>query len=105
MLAEGGSSLQDGTSRVMGDCHARICEELGVKSPGLLGVRHEQKSRRQTALLRNCITDEGRPLGVVLQERIPNYLPLLQTKSVVVSREGKGPARIGSSDTQEEERK
>jgi hypothetical protein len=33
--AEGGSSLKDGTSRVTGDCHARICEELGVKSPGL----------------------------------------------------------------------
>ena len=35
------------------------------------------------------------PLGTVLQERVPNYLPLLQTKAVVVSREGKGPARLG----------
>src|SRR5215469_17919363 len=24
----------DGTSRVTGDCHARICERLGVKLPG-----------------------------------------------------------------------
>jgi hypothetical protein len=24
----------DGTSRVTGDCHARFCERLGVKSPG-----------------------------------------------------------------------
>jgi hypothetical protein len=30
-----------------------------------------------------------------LQEKVPNYLPLLQTKSVVVSGEGKGPARTG----------
>src|SRR5215472_15215085 len=31
----GGRQLSlDGTSRVTGDCHARICERLGVKSPG-----------------------------------------------------------------------
>jgi len=34
----GGRQLSlDGTSRVTGDCHARICERLGVKSPGRLG--------------------------------------------------------------------
>jgi len=33
-LAGSGSSLEDGTSRVTGDCHARICEGLGVKFPG-----------------------------------------------------------------------
>jgi hypothetical protein len=31
----GGRQLSlDGTSRVTGDCHARFCERLGVKSPG-----------------------------------------------------------------------
>jgi hypothetical protein len=30
-----------------------------------------------------------------LQEKVPNHLPLLQSKAVVVSREGKGPARPG----------
>jgi hypothetical protein len=35
VAAEGGGSLKDGTSPVTGDCHARICEELGVKFPGL----------------------------------------------------------------------
>ena len=30
-----------------------------------------------------------------MQEKVPNYLPLLQSKAVVVSREGKGPARLG----------
>jgi len=31
----GGRQLSvDGTSRVTGDCHARICERLGVKFPG-----------------------------------------------------------------------
>jgi hypothetical protein len=39
--------------------------------------------------------DEGRPLGTVLQEKVPNCLPLLHAKAVVVSREGKGPARLG----------
>jgi hypothetical protein len=28
------AALRDGTSRVMGDCQARICEELGVKFLG-----------------------------------------------------------------------
>src|SRR5258708_33638454 len=28
------AALRDGTSRVMGDCRARICEGLGVKFPG-----------------------------------------------------------------------
>ena len=30
-----------------------------------------------------------------MQEKVPNHLPLLRTKAVVVSREGKGPARPG----------
>ena len=30
-----------------------------------------------------------------MQEKVPNHLPLLRTKAVVVSREGKGPARLG----------
>ena len=30
-----------------------------------------------------------------MQEEVPNHLPLLQAKAVVVSREGKGPARPG----------
>src|SRR6266568_9510480 len=28
------AALRDGTSRVTGDCQARICEGLGVKFPG-----------------------------------------------------------------------
>ncbi len=28
-----------------------------------------------------------------MQEKVPNHVPLLRTKAVVVSREGKGPAR------------
>ena len=30
-------SSKDGTSRVTGDGHARICDSLGVRFPGLLG--------------------------------------------------------------------
>ena len=45
--------------------------------------------------VRNCLTDEGRPLGIGLQERIPNHLRRLWTKAMVVSAEGKGPARPG----------
>ena len=34
MVAEGGSPQGWHESRVTGDCHARFCERLGVKSPG-----------------------------------------------------------------------
>ena len=53
----------------------------------------------------NCLIDEGGPLGTGLQEQVPNHLPLLQSKAVVVSREGKGPGKSGSGDIREEERK
>ena len=42
----------------------------------------------------NYVVDEGRPLGVVLQEKAPNHLPLLQPKAVVVSRKAKRPGSI-----------
>src|SRR5215467_5531629 len=45
----GGRQLSlDGTSRVTGDCHARICERLGVKSPGAT-------RRRGTARAHLCV--------------------------------------------------
>jgi hypothetical protein len=37
-----------------------------------------------------------------LQEKVPNHLPLLQSKAVVVSREGKGPARLGQVTSEKE---
>ena len=55
--------------------------------------------------VRNCLTDEGRPLGVGLQERIPNHLRRLWSKAMVVSAEGKGSATTGSGIRQEEDRK
>jgi hypothetical protein len=45
--------------------------------------------------VRNCLTDEGWPLGIGLRERIPNHLRRLWSKAMVVSAEGKGPARPG----------
>jgi hypothetical protein len=96
---------KDCTSRVTGDCHARICEGLGVQVPG--PTRRAPRAKRvgdRRLVLRNCVVDEGRSLGVVLQEKAPNHLPLLRPKAVVVSREGKGPRSIGSGDSQEEER-
>jgi hypothetical protein len=53
--------------------------------------------------VRNCLTDEGRPLGIGLQERISNHLRRLWTKAMVVSAEGKGPAMTGSGIRQEED--
>ena len=53
----------------------------------------------------NYSTDEGGPLGTGLQEQVPNHLRRLWSKAMVVSTEGKGSARTGSGDRQEEDRK
>ena len=53
--------------------------------------------------MRNCLTDEGRPLEVDLQEWTSNHLWRLWTKAMVVSAEGKGPALTGSGVRQEED--
>ena len=51
------------------------------------------------------MTDEGRPLGVGLQEQAPNHLRRLWPKATVVNAEGKGSDVTGSGDGQEEDRK
>jgi hypothetical protein len=55
--------------------------------------------------VRNCLTDEGRPLGAGLQEQAPNHLRRLWPKATVVNAEGKGSNVTGSGDRQEEDRK
>ena len=50
-------------------------------------------------VLRNCVVDEDRPLGVVLQEEISNHLRLLRSKTVVVSSEGKRLGRVSGQVT------
>ena len=41
------------------------------------------------------MTDEGRPLGVGLQEQTPNHLRRLWPKAKVVNAEGKGLVKLG----------
>ena len=55
--------------------------------------------------MRNCFIDEGRPLGVGLQEQASNHLRRLWSKAMVVSTEGKGLGRTRSGGWQEEDRK
>ena len=55
--------------------------------------------------MRNCLTDEGRPLGIGLQGQVPNHLRRLWTKAMVVSTEGKRPGKTRSGEWQEEDRK
>jgi hypothetical protein len=55
--------------------------------------------------VRNCLADEGRPLGTGLQEQVPNHLRRLWSKATVVNTEGKGLGITGSGDRQEEDRK
>ena len=67
-------------------------------------VCHERECP-QGRVARNCLTDEGRPLGIGLQEQVPNHLRRLWAQSKVVNPEGKGLARTRSGDRQEEDRK
>ena len=60
---------------------------------------------RKAEEVRNCSTDEGRPLGTGLQEQVPNHLRRLWLKAKVVNAEGKGSEFTGSGDRQEEDRK
>src|SRR5215472_14238506 len=49
----------------------------------------------QERRMRNCLTDEGRPLEVGLQERTSNHLRRLWLSAMVVSAEGKVRHRPG----------
>ena len=68
-------------------------------------VRHERREGRKGLEVYNCSTDEGRSLGIGLQERVPNHLRRLWSKAMVVSTEGKGLERTKSGGWQEEDRK
>src|SRR5258707_11246405 len=51
------------------------------------------KTAERAVGVRNCLTDEGRPLGTGLQGQVPNHLRRLWSKAMVVSTEGKGLAK------------
>src|SRR4029453_210561 len=54
------------------------------------------KATERIAGGRNCPTDEGRPLGIGLQEQVSNHLRRLWSKAMVVSTGGKGLERTRS---------
>src|SRR5262245_64735342 len=58
---------------------------------------------RKAEEVRNCLTDEGRPLGTGLQEQVPNHLRRLCPKGKVRERGRKRPWITGSGDRQEED--
>jgi len=66
-------------------------------------VPRAQRGRKGLAVVRNCFTDEGRPLGTGLQEQVPNHLRRLWSKAMVVSTGGKGLERTRSGGWQEED--
>src|ERR1035438_4468880 len=65
-------------------------EVAGGWWPCAMSMRSSQERN-----VRNCLTDEGRPFGTGLQERVPNHLRRLWLSAMVVSAEGKGLARPG----------
>jgi len=65
-------------------------------------VCHECEGPRGR-VVRNCLTDEGGPLGTGLQERVPNHLRRLWLSAMVVCAEGKGLATTRSGVRQEED--
>ena len=65
-------------------------------------VCHECE-RPRGRLVRNCLTDEGGPFEVGLQEWTSNHLRRLWLNATVVCTEGKGPAMTRSGVRQEED--
>ena len=55
--------------------------------------------------MRNCLIDEGRPLGIGLQSRFQTTFGGYHCEVMVVSAIGKGPVLTGSGIRQEEDRK
>jgi len=55
--------------------------------------------------VRNCTRDEGRPLGVGLQEQAPNHLKLRWLRARVVSVKEKSRHKIAAGEGQGDERK
>jgi hypothetical protein len=80
------------------------CRGEAICCVSLTIVCHEREWP-QGRVARNCLTDEGRPLGIGLQEQVPNHLRRPWSKARVVNAEGKGLARTRSGDGQEEDRK
>src|SRR6266849_5450425 len=96
LLAGSAAAIAQGSQRMVGNPYLGIISGLPVI------VRHERE-RLRGRVVRNCLTDEGRPLGTGLQERVPNHLRRLWSKAMVVSAEGKGLAMTRSGTRQEED--
>jgi hypothetical protein len=63
------------------------------------GVRDELKT-----LSYSCVKDEGRPLGIGFQERVPNHPRLLWSRAMVASAGGKARAKTRAGEHPRDER-
>jgi hypothetical protein len=70
---------------------------------GLAVIVCHERERPRGGVVRNCLTDEGGPLGAGLQERASNHLRRLWLSAMVVCAEGKGLAMTRSGVRQEED--
>src|SRR3984893_13573170 len=57
---------------------------VDTKKKGVL-QRHERRSLCTKIVPYSCVKDDGRPIGIGFQERVPNRSELLRSKDVVVS--------------------
>ena len=57
---------------------------VDTKKKGVL-QRHERSSLSTKIVPYSCVRDDGRPIGIGFQERVPNRSELLRSKDVVVS--------------------
>jgi hypothetical protein len=63
------------------------------------GVHDELKT-----LSYSCVKDEGRPLGIGFQERVPNHPKLLWSRAMVASAGGKARAKTRAGEHPRDER-
>src|ERR1017187_3261022 len=83
--------MKPDTSFVLKSGHFHLLTTLkGRRSSCAMSTRNSQERN-----VRNCLTDEGRPLEVGLQERTSNHLSAAVDKSHGRGAEGKGLARPG----------
>src|ERR1017187_7942286 len=91
--------MKPDTSFVLKSGHFHLLTTLkGRRSSCAMSTRNSQERN-----VRNCLTDEGRPLEVGLQERTSNHLSAAVDKSHGRGAETKRPGETGSGVRQEED--
>src|SRR5262249_14054341 len=90
-----GRRFRGSTKRIISGKPSTLLFREGQITNTRLQCETSAANGRKAEEVRNCLTDEGRPLGTGLQKQVPNHLRRLWPKARVVNAEGKGLGRLG----------